>query len=302
MTSDGAPPVRCRRLVAALMAVHRDPKTAAVPSPRRSVRMGAMMKRLAGRMVGWTAGAVLATALLAPGAVRADPCAPHSFEGADYVVCTVDPAVSDLRLFWRDGEGAPYRRFARLADAVELEGRTLAFAINGGMYRDDFSPVGLHVENGRELQRADTTRMDRPAREVPNFYKSPNGVFFLGETGAGILTTEAFLRERPNARFATQSGPMLVVEGALHPAFIPGSTDRTRRSGVGVCEGGRVRFAVSEGRVNFDAFARLFRDHLACPNALFLDGGRGVGLYAPALRRNDASGHGGYGPILGVVE
>ncbi|MGO8077579.1 phosphodiester glycosidase family protein, partial [Rhizobium leguminosarum] len=60
--------------------------------------------------------------------------------------------------------------------------------------------------------------------------------------------------------------------------FIVGSTDRTRRSGVGNCESGAVRFAISEDGVNLHDFARLFRDHLKCPDALFLEGGRGVGL------------------------
>ncbi len=249
--------------------------------------------------VGWLALAMIG--LAAPSA-KADACAPDRFEDADYVVCTIDPAVSDLRLFWRDRDGAPYRSFGNLARSVEAEGRKLTFAINAGMYGTDFTPVGLYVENGEELRPADTTTMDRPAREVPNFYKQPNGVFFLGEKGAGILPTAEFTRKLPSARFATQSGPMLVIGGALHPALIPGSTDRTRRSGVGVCDGGHVRFAISETGVNFHDFARLFRDHLACPNALFLDGGNGAGLYSPTLGRNDASWHGGYGPILGLVE
>ncbi|WP_245413363.1 phosphodiester glycosidase family protein [Mangrovicella endophytica] len=240
--------------------------------------------------------------LLAAPAALSDPCTKDRFEGADYIVCTIDPAASDLRLFWQDSAGAPYRNFAKLADAVETEGRTLSFAINGGMYRTDFSPLGLFVQNGKELRPADTTTIDKPAGGVPNFYKKPNGVFFLGAAGAGILTTDAFTRDRPSVRFATQSGPMLVIGGALHPALIPGSTDRTRRSGVGVCEQGRVRFAISEGNVNFHDFARLFRDHLACPNALFLDGGNGAGIYAPAQQRNDMSWHGGYGPMLGLVE
>ena len=37
-------------------------------------------------------------------------------------------------------------------------------------------------------------------------------------------------------------------------------------------------------------------------NALFLDGGEASGLYAPDLGRNDTPGHGGYGPIIAVVE
>ena len=137
---------------------------------------------------------------------------------------------------------------------------------------------------------------------MPNFYKKPNGVFFLDDAGAGILPTEAFLKRREKVRYATQSGPMLVIRNMLHPAFIPGSTDRKRRSGVGVCEGDTVRFAISEGLVNFHDFARFFRDELKCPNALFLDGGRGAGIYVPAMDREDLSGHGGYGPIVGLVQ
>lgn len=235
-------------------------------------------------------------------AAQSRQCSEESFEGAGYVVCTIDPTASDLQLFWKDGEGKPYRTFSNLAEAVGGQGRELVFAINAGMYQTDFSPIGLHVENGEELRPADTASIDGPPRQVPNFYKKPNGIFFLGDTGAGILPTDEFLDARPDVRYATQSGPMLVIENGLHPALIPGSTDRTRRSGVGVCEGGKVRFAISDGRVNFHDFARLFRDHLSCPDALFLDGGRGAGVYLPEMRRNDFSWHGGYGPILGLVE
>lgn len=234
-------------------------------------------------------------------AAKNQPCRPEEFEAAPYVVCTVDPAEADLRLFWKNANDRPYRRFGNIASTLEENGQTLAFAINAGMYGSDYTPVGLYVEEGAQLRPADTASVEGPPARVPNFYKKPNGVFFLGGEGAGILTTEDYLDARPDTRFATQSGPMLVIDGALHPALIPGSTDRTRRSGVGVCRDGTVRFAVSEGRVNFHEFARLFRDALDCPNALFLDGGRGVGLYSPEMEYNDFSWYGGYGPIFGLV-
>ncbi|MBY5519619.1 phosphodiester glycosidase family protein [Rhizobium leguminosarum] len=233
---------------------------------------------------------------------HAEQCEQESFEEAKYVVCTLEPGKADLRLFWKNADDAPYRTFSSLAEAVRAEGRTLAFAVNAGMYRADFSPMGLYVENARELQPANTTKAESSAGQVPNFYKKPNGVFFLGEASAGILPTDEFLKRRPKVRFATQSGPMLVIANKLNPIFIVGSTDRTRRNGVGVCERGAVRFAISEDGVNFHDFARLFRDHLNCPDALFLDGGRGVGLYNPEMGRNDRSWHGGYGPIFGLVE
>ncbi|WP_208722853.1 phosphodiester glycosidase family protein [Rhizobium vallis] len=242
----------------------------------------------------------LAATILLLQAAQAEPCAPQTFEGANYIVCTVDPGKADLRLFWKSANGEPYRYFSSLAEALQAGGRTLVFAVNAGMYRQDFSPLGLYVENGKELKPANT-KTGGSAGSVPNFYKKPNGVFFLDGEGAKILPTDDFLKRRPAARFATQSGPMLVISGALNPIFIPGSTDRTRRGGVGVC-GGSVRIAISEDEVNFHDFARLFRDQLQCQDALFLDGGHGVGLYDPALGRNDRSWHGGYGPILGLVE
>ncbi|TLX14438.1 hypothetical protein FFR93_11830 [Rhizobium sp. MHM7A] len=233
---------------------------------------------------------------------HAEPCEAETFEEAAYVVCTLGEGKSDLRLFWKGPDGEPYRSFSSLAETVRSEGKTLALAVNAGMYRADFSPMGLYVENAMELKPANTAEAGGSAGQVPNFYKKPNGVFFLGEAGAGILPTDEFLTRAPKVRFATQSGPMLVIAGKLNPIFIVGSTDRTRRSGVGICASGAVRFAISEDSVNFHDFARLFRDQLKCPDALFLDGGRGVGLFYPPLGRNDRSWHGGYGPIFGLVE
>ncbi len=235
-------------------------------------------------------------------AAHAQQCTEESFEEANYIVCAIDQASSDLRLFWKNDQDEPYRTFSKVADALSEQGLELVLAVNAGMYRPDFSPLGLYVENGAVLQPADTKAMKGSQRQIPNFYKKPNGIFFLGDAGAGILSTDEFLGARPNVRFATQSGPLLVIGNELHPALIPGSTDRTRRSGVGVCEDGKIRFAISNGDVNFHEFARLFRDELACPDALFLDGGRGAGLYVPGMGRNDFSWHGGYGPVFGLVE
>jgi uncharacterized protein YigE (DUF2233 family) len=138
--------------------------------------------------------------------------------------------------------------------------------------------------------------------QIPNFYKKPNGVFYIGDGEAGILETERFLADRPKANFATQSGPMLMINGAIHPAFIVNSTDRKPRNGVGVSSPTEVHFVITKGGVNFHDFALFFRDSLNCSNALFLDGGAASGLYAPEVGRNDAPAHGGYGPIIAVVE
>ena len=104
------------------------------------------------------------------------------------------------------------------------------------------------------------------------------------------------------ADYATQSGPMLVIDGAIHPAFIVGSTDRKPRSGVGIASPTSVQFVISKSWVSFYDFASFFRDELRCRNALFLDGGIAAGIYSPELKRDDPPGHGGYGPIVAVVD
>jgi uncharacterized protein YigE (DUF2233 family) len=91
---------------------------------------------------------------------------------------------------------------------------------------------------------------------------------------------------------------MLVINGRIHPRFTATSDSLKIRNGVGVRDPRHVFFAISESAVNFYSFARLFRDKLACPNALFLDGSVS-GLYAPALKRDD-SWH-LFGPIIGAV-
>ena len=246
--------------------------------------------------------ALLLAALCAlPSHAGAAACRADEFEGTRYTVCEANPGAADIRIFWRDDKGAPYPMFNALDDDLDTKGLDLVFAMNGGMFGNDFSPIGLYIEHGRELRAANTADARPDVKPVPNFYKKPNGVFFIGPNGPGVIETERFLREAPPADFATQSGPLLVIDGAIHPAFIVGSSDRKRRNGVGVCEGGTVRFAISESTVNFHDFASYFRDHLGCPNALFLDGGWASGLYAPELGRNDWPGHGGYGPIIGAV-
>jgi uncharacterized protein YigE (DUF2233 family) len=121
--------------------------------------------------------------------------------------------------------------------------------MNGGMYQDDFQPVGLYVENGRELTRANTATLTGAPSAIPNFFKKPNGVFYIGNGAAGILETGRFLAERPDANFATQSGPMLIVDGAIHPAFIVNSTDRKMRNGVVVTSPTEVHFVITKDRV-----------------------------------------------------
>jgi uncharacterized protein YigE (DUF2233 family) len=229
----------------------------------------------------------------------AEPCRSETFEETSYTVCSFDLPAADMRIVWKDAAGKTYGAFSELGAALQETGDTLAFAMNGGMYEDDFSPVGLLTIDGEELARANTRTLD--IKPLPNFYKKPNGIFYLGEGKAGVMETKRYIAEKPAATYATQSGPLLVIDGKINSIFIPGSTDRKPRNGVGVSSPTEVHFAISDGAVNFHDFARLFREKLGCDDALFLDGGSAPALYAPELQRDDPAGHGGFGPIIAVV-
>ena len=236
---------------------------------------------------------VAVCAFFAPaGARAASACSDKSYEGASYIVCSFDVRRDELRLFWRDGSGKPYGRFSALADELKAHGRALRFAMNAGMFEQDLSPVGLYVEDGKRLRRADTRD------GATNFHLKPNGVFWIGDKQAGVTETSRYLASPPPARFATQSGPMLVIDGQVHPKIRPTGESEKVRNGVCVRDGANVVFAISQGEVTFHAFAQLFKDGLGCANALFLDGSVSS-LFAPELSRDDELLP--LGPLVGVA-
>ncbi len=188
-------------------------------------------------------------------------------DGMLYTVAEINPATDRLRLHWMNPTtGQPYRTFAQVRERLSKEGRRLLFATNSGIYAPGLRPLGLHVEDSRTLVKVNN------ARSGGNFALLPNGVFWVKGAQAGVTETQRYQRLNLQPSYASQSGPLLVQDGRLHPAFNKGSTSFKLRSGVGVCQDGRVRFAVSAGPVNFYAFAVFFRDHLKCPDALYLDG------------------------------
>ena len=217
-------------------------------------------------------------------------CRDILFEAVSYTVCEVS-AQEDLRLFHAGPEGA-FGSFVAVDAALSAQGLRLDFAMNAGMFHHDLAPAGLYIENG--VETAPLVTQAGPG----NFGLLPNGVFCIGD-GFRVIESLTYQAEAPACRYATQSGPMLVIDGALHPKFLADSDSVYLRNGVGVsADGERAVFAISNAAVNFHSFARLFRDGLGLPEALYLDGSISR-LYAPALQRHD----GGFpmGPIVGVV-
>ncbi|EBA08235.1 phosphodiester glycosidase family protein [Sagittula stellata] len=236
--------------------------------------------------------AALLASVAAP--ASAVTCRNVEFESIRYAVCEVDATKEDLRLFRADAEGRPIGQFSRLEAILAQKGETLAFAMNAGMYHEDRAPVGYYVEDGKEEMRV----ISSPG--PGNFGLLPNGVLCITDTRARVYETRDFLAAKPACRDATQSGPMLVIGGELHPRFLPDSTSRYIRNGVGTSKDGkRAVFAISQSVVTFHEFGRFFRDGLKLPNALFLDGNVSR-LYAPELGRNDLGRR--MGPIVAVTE
>lgn len=219
-------------------------------------------------------------------------CRNDVFEGVPFTVCEV-AAGADLRLFQTGPDGRPFGSFAAVNAALQAQGQRLAFAMNAGMYHPDRRPVGLLIEDG--IQRAPIVTAEGPG----NFGLLPNGVFCVAKEGLRVIESRAFAADTPACRHATQSGPMLVIGGALHPRFLADSDSLNIRNGVGVnADGSRAWLAISGARVNFHRFARYFRDHLGAHDALYLDG-QISRLYAPDLSRDDPGWP--MGPIIGLV-
>ena len=162
-----------------------------------------------------------------------------------------------VKFFWKRPDGQPYGYLSSLPQSLDKHS-SLLFATNAGMYDPDCTPVGLYVENGRELVRANT-------KAGPgNFHMRPNGVLYVAAESAGVLETGSFLKQKPRSDFATQSRTMLVINGRLHPRFARNGGSQKYRTGVGSREPSTLVFAISEGEVSFGEFARLFRDKLRC--------------------------------------
>jgi len=177
----------------------------------------------------------------------------------------VDPKTQAIRFYWKDDNLQIFRSIQNLKNWLEKKHETLVFATNGGMYKPDNSPQGLFIQDQKELVPLDTSS------GTGNFYLKPNGVFYItSENKAAICETCKFA-SNGDIKYATQSGPMLVINGAIHPVFKKGSTHLNIRNGVGILPNNKVIFAMSKQEINLYDFATYFKD-LGCQNALYLDG------------------------------
>jgi len=210
-------------------------------------------------------------------------CATETFEGAAFVDCTVERTQGELRLYDRDIEGRALRNFSALQSLLKTDAKRVRFAMNAGMFDDDGRPIGLFISAGQTV-----TPVNRN-RGPGNFHLMPNGIFSVEADGFHIRTTDKYVQIAANtALLATQSGPMLVIDGKLHPQISANGSSLNIRNAVGVDKDGRAHFVISNEPVSFGRLARYLRDSKDCPNALFFDG-TVSSLWDPAAGRMDAA-------------
>ena len=218
-------------------------------------------------------------------------CRSIIFEDSSLTHCLAVPSRHRIAMALGPEGGAPYRSLSAFARTREAAG--IAFAMNAGMFDDAGQPVGYFVMGSQRLKPLNT------APGEGNFHMMPNGVFYGTGDRWEIRTTDDFLAnvsDRPE--FGTQSGPMLVINGKLHPEITQDGPSRLVRNSVGIDAKGRAHFVISNAPLSFGKLARFYRDELEVPNALFLDGSVSA-LWNPATDRLDSGAP--IGPIV-VVE
>lgn len=208
-------------------------------------------------------------------------CEPRLFEGSSFTVCKFDAATDRLEIVVDGGTATPLRSFAALVQWLGRRAGQVRFAVNAGMFDEEGNAIGLFVEDGQQRRR-----LNRRSGSG-NFHLLRNGVFAQGQDGrVHVVASDRFEARIPRPKWATQSGPMLVLDGKLHPRFDADGPSRLIRNGVGVSGPRTAWFAISEEGVSFGRFARLFRDELGCDHALFLDGSVSS-LWDPGAGRRD---------------
>ncbi|UKN03189.1 phosphodiester glycosidase family protein [Paracrocinitomix mangrovi] len=172
----------------------------------------------------------------------------------------------DLNFYWKDEQGKFYKNFDNLKDKLNSEGKELVFAMNGGLYHSSLTPTGLYIENGEVLNN-----IERFKNGAGNFYMQPNGVFYITNANQPFIAVTDSFKLTDDIKYATQSGPMLLIDGDYNSQFTAESENVNRRNGVGILPNGDLLFAMSTYNINFFDFATYFKNE-GCKNALYLDG------------------------------
>lgn len=185
---------------------------------------------------------------------------------SEIISYSVNPKIQELKLYWKNNNGEPFRSFGILKKELEENNKELVFAMNGGMFQKNLSPLGLFIEEGIIKHK-----INKVKDAEGNFYYQPNGIFILTENNKAVVCKTTDYEKYMDIKYATQSGPMLLIDDEINPIFTQGSKNLNIRNGVGILPDGSALFAISKRKVNFYDFASFFKKQ-GCKNALYLDG------------------------------
>ncbi|ANF51304.1 hypothetical protein A0O34_12635 [Chryseobacterium glaciei] len=209
----------------------------------------------------------------------------------DFIIYSADMKKDKIEFFWKKNQNQPFKSIKNLKNYVNTKNQYLKFAMNGGMFIQNNIPKGLYIENFKNLHPIDTLSGQG------NFYLKPNGIFYLTKSNtSAVISTENF-KINSDIKFATQSGPMLIINGKINPIFQKNSKNLNIRNGVGILENKNPVFIMSKKKINFYDFASLFKN-LGCKNALYLDGFVSR-AYLP--EENWIQEDGNFGVIIGIA-
>ena len=184
-------------------------------------------------------------------------------EDKNFIVYKTKLENKAVKMNWLDNNGKALNSMKRF---VEYTGKDkILFATNGGIYKENYTPEGLYIEN--YLLMSEINLKDGEG----NFYVKPNGIFYIKNGKPYITDSEKFVYDK-DIQYAVQSGPLLIENGKISTKFSPDSKSLKLRSGVGVTDDGELVFLMSSEKVNFYEFMEYALKKLNCKDFLFLDG------------------------------
>lgn len=210
----------------------------------------------------------------------------------DFVIYSTNTKKENIEFFWKDDQNQPLKSIQNLKKYLNTKNKDLKFAMNGGMFIQNNIPKGLYIENFKILNPIDTLSGEG------NFYLKPNGVFYITKSNESAIVSTEHFKQNSNIKFATQSGPLLIINENINPVFQKKSNNLNIRNGVGILRNGDLIFAMSKKKINFYNFALLFKN-LGCKNALYLDGFVSR-TYFP--EENWIQEDGNFGVIIGITK
>jgi uncharacterized protein YigE (DUF2233 family) len=216
-----------------------------------------------------------------------------AYSQAQFIDYTAELNKQQVELRLLDSLGKPIGSFRNLKRELLQERKVLIFAMNAGIYMQNQMPLGLYIENGKVHRKLNTRK-----NLYGNFYLQPNGVFLISNKRAFIIETESFedFATINKVNFATQSGPILLMNKKINPSLMRFGNNKLVRNAVCLSSENRVSFSISKQPVSFTELAIHLKEDLDCHSALYLDGSIS-GVY---LKENVYLDPTLYGPLIAI--